>query len=383
MQAGAAHTEEHFDPYRLRPLASLNRRRFLIPQGIDDGIAGKTAYEILSRDALSRLIGRHSHALGIEAGTDPAHFPRRLNDCLSAQDEHIRAVALSIAEQYGRRLGLLFASMNRSNTVSNEPDSWEQAFLAHWEHRVRAIIIGGGLAQGTLGTVIARSAQRALSESVQGHLTVSAADYPALLPLIGAARSAPAAVTGGVVVADFGGTGAKSGFAVFDEQSTLQALHVRPAYDIAGIANGTQTAAVGAAMQEVLTRAYRAASQNGAVNRHVVCSIAAYVDEQGQPVRLGWGTYTQLHTLAQTPHVSAWLARQLSDELGTPIDLTFIHDCEVAAVTYAGLEPPASTAVVMLGTAMGVGFVPEGTTYRPIAGTFAVVGSSYSGEQTD
>ena len=375
-QTSPATAGAHFDPCRLQPLATLNRRRFLIPQGIDDDVAGKTAYEILSRDALSQTIARYAPELGIGADTDPAHFPRQLNACLSAQDEHTRAVAWSIAAQYGRRLGWLFASMKRSNPVSSEPHGWEQEFLAHWEQRVQAIIIGGGLAQDRLGTVIARSAQGALRECGTPDLTVSAAAYAAVLPLIGAARSVPAAGPGGVVVADFGGTTAKSGIAVFDAQSTLQALEVRPVYDLAGISDGTQAAAIVAAMQKVITRAYRAASQRLAVPPHVVCSIAAYLDEQRQPVRVGWGTYSQLSTHAQTAHVSVWLARQLGDALGRPIDLTFVRDCEVAAVTYAGRTPPGSTAVVMLGTALGVGFVPEGTACRRMARTFTVFGSA-------
>lgn len=373
-QLSPATTKAHFDPCQLQPLATLNRRRFLIRQGIDDDVAGKTAYEILSRDALSQTIARYAHELRIGADTNPAHLPRQLNACLSAQDAHIRALALSIAEQYGRRLGWLFASMNRSNSVSSEPNGWEQAFLAHWEQNVQAIIIGGGLAQDRLGTVIARAAQCALSESGRPDLTVSAANYAAFLPLIGAARSVPAVGPGGVVVADFGGTMAKSGVAVFDEQSTLKALQVRPVYDLAGISDGTQPAAIAVAMKDVITWAYRAASQRLTVTPHVVCSIAAYLDEQRQPVQLGGRTYNQLSTLAQTAHVSAWLARQLGDELSRPIDLTFIRDCEGAAVTYAGLAPPASTAVVMLGTALGVGFVPEGTACRSMARTFTVFG---------
>ena len=47
-QAGTARGEDYFDPFRLRPLATMNRRRFLIPQGIDDDIAGKTAYDVSS-----------------------------------------------------------------------------------------------------------------------------------------------------------------------------------------------------------------------------------------------------------------------------------------------------------------------------------------------
>ena len=47
-----------FDPYHLRPLASLNRRRLIALPGLDEDDVGKAGSELLSKAALVKLI-RH------------------------------------------------------------------------------------------------------------------------------------------------------------------------------------------------------------------------------------------------------------------------------------------------------------------------------------
>ena len=49
------------------------------------------------------------------------------------------------------------------------------------------------------------------------------------------------------------------------------------------------------------------------------------------------------------------------------VEIAFVHDCDVAACALAG-RPDA--AVLMLGSALGVGFVPPAEGNRPLAEQF-------------
>jgi hypothetical protein len=243
--------------------------------------------------------------------------------------------------------------------------------LAFWSKEVREIILGGGLVMGHMGKIIAAFAGDVLAECGRD-MKVSVATYPYLLPLVGAARSIPAEITGSVVVADFGHTGAKSALAAYDADGTLTALQPQPVRYIAKLTSGGSAEEVAAMMNEVLVDRYQAGSQQGVMASHIVCSLAAYLDEKQQPVKAEKGAYTRLHLLAQPLEVSTWLAEEIRRGVGTKVTVSFMRDTEAAAASFAGLRPSPSTAVVMLGTAMGVGFVPGAEEYRRVAGDFGI-----------
>ncbi|HMA33648.1 MAG TPA: hypothetical protein VKY74_04130 [Chloroflexia bacterium] len=70
--------------------------------------------------------------------------------------------------------------------------------------------------------------------------------------------------------------------------------------------------------------------------------------------QISCGAYAQLHTL--TDNLGAWLAQQISRRIGRAVAVELVHDGTAAARAYAGAP---RTAVIMLGTALGVGFAPE------------------------
>ena len=81
------------------------------------------------------------------------------------------------------------------------------------------------------------------------------------------------------------------------------------------------------------------------------------------------GAYYQLRHI--TDHLQTALAQRVSDRLGEPIEVLLLHDGTAAATAYAGME---DTAVVMLGTALGIGFPPREQGYlRPIGADFCVL----------
>jgi hypothetical protein len=81
------------------------------------------------------------------------------------------------------------------------------------------------------------------------------------------------------------------------------------------------------------------------------------------------GAYYQLRYVAD--HLQTALAECVSDRLGKPTAALLLHDGTAAATAYAGQE---NTAVVTLGTALGIGFPPlEQTNLRPIGADFRVL----------
>jgi hypothetical protein len=94
------------------------------------------------------------------------------------------------------------------------------------------------------------------------------------------------------------------------------------------------------------------AEQYGTSVPTVSLSLACYL-LHGHPPRSEMGFYGRLQLLS--PHLQTWLARRLCDALQRKIHLNLLHDGTAAALPYAGSP---NTAVILLGTALGVGFPP-------------------------
>ena len=354
-----------FDPYHLRPLASLSRRRLIALPGLDEDDVGKSGWELLSKAALVKLILPHVRALEL-ADTPDDDLPQQLNAILAGPARPRRALAESIAEQHGRRVGYLIASILLSQHGLTEPMvAWEKAYLKQWRDRAQEIVLGGGLANGRLGEVIRDAAQEVLADCDQAR-RLDLAEHSTYLPTIGAARSVPTSGHGAAVVFDFGGTKAKRGIAVFDRREALSRLRILPPRDIGHLVQAGKTAELGAAMVEIMAETIRAAEPSIILAPTILCSVAAYV-EDGEPARIDRGAYTWLHHLA--PDIRAWFCAQVGAVVDRTVEIEFVHDCDVAACALAG-RPNA--AVLMLGSSLGVGFVPPAEGYRPLAERFTL-----------
>ena len=77
----------------------------------------------------------------------------------------------------------------------------------------------------------------------------------------------------------------------------------------------------------------------------------------GHPPPVEMGYYGRLQLLSSNLH--EYLAARISKAVGQSTQLFLVHDGSAAALTYAGSP---HTAVLMLGTAIGVGFPPESST---------------------
>lgn len=393
-----------FNPYSMRPLATMNSRAVAPIPGVDAALVGQTGARLLSKTALIELIAPHAAALGL-GGADPAQYPRLLNERLVSVETPLaaRRVAERVAEEFGRRLGALVASMALCPTRLADPlDAWEAAYLRHWREGVREVALGGGHATGALGAGIARAAELALAGCGLEDWRVRAAEHPSELALIGAARSLPeigplaaadtatpgpaagaqttadetsvansAAAGLGVVglVADFGGTRAKSGIAIYDDRGRLARLIVLPPRDISALTDAEDVSALAAAMVAVLRDGLAAAAQRacaGAVHPLILCSVGAYVGD-GAPLNTSRGIYNRLNRLS--PDLKGWFASQVSRACGREVSVAFGHDASLAARSQAGRE---QCAVIMLGSHLGVGFAPPPEGLREMADGFSV-----------
>ncbi len=98
----------------------------------------------------------------------------------------------------------------------------------------------------------------------------------------------------------------------------------------------------------------------------MLACLAAYVQD-GKPLDLERGGYYALNKLSSD--ISGWFSEQVSRASGHAVEVEFLHDCDAAAVALAGRQ---RAAVVMLGSALGVGFVPPEEAYRRVSPTCSI-----------
>ena len=363
------------DPEHLTPAASLNRVRVMDLPGraLEDEVKGQFAFDLLSTGALVDLMRRDAARLGLTTGdlADGSQASHLLDRAFAADDPTIRAAADAVAARYGRRLAYLILTLKRGDPVNRQARAdWDDSYWEQWAG-VEQIWLGGGLASGQLGARFQHWAAEYLRAAGLPEFGLHIAAYPAVLPLIGAARSVPAGDPAALVF-DFGQTAVKRARAVYQD-GTLTALHLLPAipagFDNAGAElSGAKVAALAERVVAVLVATWGAAQEHGVTPAPVlVASIAAYVRDN-QPLLRQGGPYSHLHILSAS--LGAWFAEQVSKRLGQEIGVALLHDGTAAARAYAG-EP--RSAVIMLGTALGIGFPPAATALRPVAPGFRVV----------
>lgn len=246
------------------------------------------------------------------------------------------------ADEAGHRVAALLATLRRGDSTSGlgmTPTPWRLAYLEHWR-TISHVWIGGGTA-ARLGASLAKAARRELEALGVNDLSVCVPDHPAALALVGAARTVTAATTAAVF--DFGHSLVKIGVARYDDKGALERIVLRAP---------VPTAALGmppvALINSVRSAVDRTLARSGPVDA-VVASVAAYV-RAGEPSDPN-GAYGALR----------------SKHLDVPV--LWVHDGTAAGRAVASR---ARTAVLMLGTAIGVGFGADPRTVRPLKETFQV-----------
>jgi hypothetical protein len=330
-----------FDPLNLTADASLNQ--VVTGAAGGPGVAGLRAGLTCSRDAL----------LALAAGYGLSGLPAdRLADGLASAvadpATHAgRAAAATLAE-FGRRLGALIATLRDPATPGKQGRTLvRRACLAYWLE-VDSIWLGGGLLAGRCGPAILAAAQAAASTAVRP-CRLALTPQPALAPLLGAARHAPAGrageVTAVTVVADLGHTSIKTAIAERAGPALTGLRLLEPCAAPSGRPPAEVHEAVAAALSRAAQRAAEATARPGPVR--VIASVASYV-HAGVPLDDGRGIYG---TLAGQ---LAWLRARIEAAASADATVTFIHDGTAAAATAGALRSGTITA----GTWLGGGFRP-------------------------
>jgi hypothetical protein len=248
--------------------------------------------------------------------------------------------------ELGRRLAWLIATLTDRATAAEQattPDRRE--FLAYWQE-VREVTLGGGrCANG--GEPLVRATRETLAELRPEGPSVRLARDPAWLPLIGAARSLGGHNDGVAAVLDCGHSAIKRGIA-YVEGGALARIETLPKLSSGSREDALQLVVVAAEQTVAVAR-----STGRPLSPTVVVSVAAYLDD-GVPVIDGRSIYEGFGK----PGVA-------------PVGLAFVHDGTAAwRAEDHGSHP---TAVVVLGTSLGVGLGPQRAPLLPVAPGFVVI----------
>lgn len=355
------------------PHVSLNRVRIVDLPGLplDDEVRGRTAYDLLSsaaviRYALASAALANAEALGVPQvvgqTTPPPPFwlTRVVSDSLDSPDERARAAARDIARRLGRNLACVLLTLHRGDRINREarPD-WAADDWERWA-AIRQVWLGGGLMNGLLGQFMAQAARDLLAEwGYAGQLPVQVSPYGDLLAVLGAGRYLPA--TAQCALALDSGQSSVKRVCLELEGGALVRVHrfssQRP--DVNRMSADAEPGQAAYTMLDLVARAIartfeEAVGQGLSPGEDVMLSVAGYV----QDGRILTGQYTCLCTNeAGRPASDArpLISKAVQERTGRAFRVHLIHDGTAAAAVYAG-HP--NTAVIMLGTALGIGFAP-------------------------
>jgi hypothetical protein len=367
-----------FNPDRLIPVASLNRVRIVDLPGVpmDADAKDKLAFDLLGAHALALMLHDRAGALGLPvADIDSRRLPVLFDECFDSPRPQVRAAAEDVARRFGQHLGYLVATLKRGDKVNRlARTEWDDGHWTHWG-AIQRVWLGGGLVSGQLGQHMLRYAQAVLAAALAGagagECALQLATNPSNLALIGAARSMPANHPAGLVF-DFGQSRVKRACATFANNALtqLQLLPAIPApWEPEETGENIAPGELGEFMSMVLATSYQAMRQRGmALGPTLNVAIASYLAD-GQPADYISGIYGRLRQLAA--RAADWLAQDVSRQVGAPLRVNLMHDGTAAARTFAGEQ---LTAVIMFGTALGVGFAPSTAGVRSMAPRFSVMG---------
>lgn len=355
----------------LDPTWSLNRVYIANLPGLDipDGVKGKTAYELVSAEALARLVRQQVTALQLEPNQSDHALRLGFDVCLQSDTPSIRAAANEVARTIGRSFGYVLLTLKRGDQVNR--DARPEWTAVHWERwsGITRVWLGGGLVSGNLGPHIAHCASQVMQENGVDDYVIRVSPYGAALPLVGAARYVPPGADSAAVL-DFGSTVIKCAWVTCQNNQIVELCRLpEQAVRRTSISAHYETALEQATglidgMVATIFKTWMNARRIGfSPSRTIPMSVAAYVQD-GKPLT---GIYGRANLV--TDNLARELGSQLSAKLGASISVKLLHDGTAAAAAYAGER---DTAVIMLGTALGIGFPGEDAGLQPMREGLAI-----------
>ena len=335
-------------------LPSMNQVRLVDLPGIKIPLAwqNKTGYQLLGSSALEEQIRRKTAVLHLNPQSP--NLIRELDACFESDDEMVRETAVTIAKEYGRKLAYHQLVLKRGDAVNRvvRPE-WQDVHWAYWA-QIEQVWLGGGLMAGNLGEFAAAEAQAFIWQHGFPDYSVTVSPFAANLPLIGAARTASADAQS-MLLFDFGQTSIKRGIAHYKAGALvkLEALPSLPSE--CPYLWFSRDESFAAQTRDRILRVVKETWQEATISGHILSNRVAVILAcyllHGQPRHEDWGCYGRLQQFS--PHLQTYLAEQVSEQLGQPIQIELLHDGQAASLPYAGIP---YQAVMTFGTALGIGF---------------------------
>jgi len=355
-----------FDVENLTTAAAMNRFHLVAVPGADPEVRDNYGYHMLSSEYLVKLIRAQSQALALPTDLPDRDIPRWFQGCF---EDDRRAAALPIARRYGRNLGFLLLALRRGDAVNRAARAdWNDVLWEYWAN-VRGVYIGGGLSLGPFGAAMLGYARDVLIEG--GYPTLlEAAPYGSLLPLVGAARGAAPDVSRALVF-DFGGSFIKRAVVHYAD-GALQKLTVFPPLPsiCASITEHTLDCAVTMRdhMLDSIEQTRRDAIAAGfplqTERANVLVSLACYVAHGYFADR---GCYGVMGLFGEP--INSYFAAHIGERWNQSVTCRFFHDGTAGAAVFSGRP---NLAVLVLGTAIGIGYPSPQAPHWSIAPDFAI-----------
>lgn len=338
---------------------SLNRAVLAkVPlRGVEDGIEGKCFSDIFSTPLIVEEIRRLSRSYRIDLSDVPdARLPMIVNEALASGEIRFQQLAERVIRKFGNRLGLLFLALRKGEEENRlvRPD-WDDDCWDYW-HRVRTLILTGGLASSMLGRRFKEQIHYIFDMAGEKPYHIKLYDNGAYLGVMGAAQRLMHDNSAALVF-DLGHTNFKralvrmeggriAGFSPFE---SLPSRYMQSRLDSEQERTQAATELHKYVLNTVIST-YREACEVIRPSDEILISIANYTySGRLNSVR---GGFAKLCSLG-TDHYSAVLEEILSGELRRNIRVRLVHDATATALYFADVP---DAVCLTLGTAFGVGF---------------------------
>lgn len=332
---------------------------------LPDEVQGKTGYELLSAAALAASV--KTRAAELELPPDAPDLLRRFDACFTASSigswpsvsSPTKRAARGILEEYGQNLGFLLVTLKRGDPENRAARlDWDDRHWAWWG-KINTIWLGGGLVSGYWGPLIADTAQTIVQNAGFPEYAVHISPHGGNISLAGAARLVPDGFNSALVF-DFGHTQVKRAVAHLHSDNSVQMEPMPPMpapcerYEYHGWAP-EKSPQVLDEMVTAVAETWSAAIIRGYVlDPIIVLSLACYLrDGHPIPAHLETGCYARLQVLSI--NLERLMNNRISDVLGRAVQVKLVHDATAAALAYTGWR---ETAVITMGTSLGIGFPP-------------------------
>lgn len=356
------------------PHVSVNRVRIIDLPGLplDNEVRGRRADHLLSNTAITRYARERAAALRLprayleDSKRTRVELARFVDSCLSSDDTKACIAAQDIGRRLGRNLGYILLTLHRGDEANRaaRPD-WHDTDWERWA-KIKKVWVGGGVMNGELGELIVQHARALLAELGYGAvLEVEITPYKDAMTILGAARYLPA-TTRYAVCLDCGHTAVKRTCVELVNGAVARLRRYAPVsveWDLRNLpASGRDLGmeVLNFVADAIVQTMQECAAEGIAPDENVMLSVAAYVRDGKL---LGNGLYANISELAADTR--PLLSDAVSACIERAVQVHSIHDGTAACAVHAGAR---DTAVLVIGTAIGVGFPPsEERGLRPLA----------------